>query len=158
MKYKTRKVRTKRGRTKKGGTKSEERRRTIIEKAIEGKKYEYRETVNNIISKLKKTIGNEYVGPPDFKGTHTWTSKYEELLNIMPELSEKDNDPTLAKGGVTYYELEGLKVKHDEKFAALEKQHIEISDMLSQLPPLPTTKPTKLTVKKSRIKSTQYTT
>ena len=79
MKHRT-KHRTKRKYRKKGGTKSEERRRTTIGNTIEGTKYKFRASVHNIIDKLKKkTIGNEYVGPPDFKGTHTWTSKYEEL-------------------------------------------------------------------------------
>ena len=77
-----RKCKTKR-KCKKGGTKSEERRRDTISKAIEGKKYKYRSSVNDIIGKLEKTVGNEYVGPPDFKGTHTWTSKYEELKNSL---------------------------------------------------------------------------
>ena len=50
----------------KGGTKSEERRRDTISKAIQGKKYKYRKSVNDIISKLEKTLGNEYIGPPEF--------------------------------------------------------------------------------------------
>ena len=153
-KYKTKRIRKGR-KTKSGGTKSEERRRAIIEKAIEGKKYKYRESVNDIISKLKKTVGNENVGPPEFAKGNTWTSKYEELLNIMPELGKRDNDPTLVKDGSTYYELEVLKVEHDKLVAEYGKQHRELTEMLSQLPPIPTTKPRKYTVKKTRTKSNQ---
>ena len=156
-KYKTkgRKYKNRYSKVKKAGTKSEERRRTIIEKTIEGKKYKYRESVNNIIDKLKNTVGHEYVGPPDFKGTHTWTSKYEELLNIIPELSKRDNDPALAKGGLIYYKLKDLKVEHDKKVVEYEQEHRELNEILSQLPPIPTNKPKKYTVKKSRTKSTQ---
>ena len=143
---------------KKGGTKSEERRRDTISKAIEGKKYKYRSSVNDIIGKLEKTVGNEYVGPPDFKGTHTWTSKYEELKNIMPVLGKRDNDSTLMENGSTYYKLKGLKKTHDIKVVENESHHREITEMLSQLPPIPSTSPTKvrkLTVKKSRTRSSK---
>tara|TARA_B110000503_G_C6779179_1_gene262550 strand:+ start:48 stop:512 length:465 start_codon:yes stop_codon:yes gene_type:complete len=152
-----RKCKTKR-KCKKGGTKSEERRRDTISKAIEGKKYKYRSSVNDIIGKLEKTVGNEYVGPPDFKGTHTWTSKYEELKNIMPVLGKRDNDSTLIENGSTYYKLKGLKKTHDIKVVENESHHREITEMLSQLPPIPSTSPTKvrkLTVKKSRTRSSK---
>jgi len=154
-KIKGKKYKNRYSKVKKAGTKSEERRRTIIEKTIEGRKYKYRESVNNIIDKLKKTVGHEYVGPPDFEGTHTWTSKYEELLNIIPLLAEKDNDPALVKDGWTYNKLKDLKVEHDKKFKEFETHHRELNEMLSQLPPVPTTKPTKLTVKKSRARSSK---
>ena len=141
---------------KKGGTKSEERRRTTIGNAIEGTKYKFRASVHNIMDKLKRTIGHEYVGPPDFKGTHTWTSKYEELKNIMPELGKRDNDSTLMENGSTYYNLIKLKEEHDMRVVEYNDHHIEIQQMLAQLPPIPTSKPTKLTMKKkSRAKSTQ---
>ena len=39
----------------------EERRRDTIRKAIKGRIYKYREDVDNIISKLEKTSGNEYI-------------------------------------------------------------------------------------------------
>ena len=154
-----RKCKTKKSKKyKKGGTKSEEHRRDTISKAIEGKKYKYRESVNNIIGKLGKTVGNEYVGPPDFKGTHTWTSKYEGLKNMMPTLGKKDNDSTLMENGSTYYKLIKLKKEHDIKVVENEAHHREITEMLSQLPPIPSTSPTKvrkLTVKKSRTRSSK---
>ena len=107
---------------------------------------------------MEKTVGNEYVGPPDFKGTHTWTSKYEELKNIMPVLGKRDNDSTLIENGSTYYKLKGLKKTHDIKVVENESHHREITEMLSQLPPIPSTSPTKvrkLTVKKSRTRSSK---
>jgi hypothetical protein len=146
-KYKTkgRKYKNRYSKVKKAGTKSEERRRTIIEKTIEGRKYKYRESVNNIIDKLKKTVGHEYVGPPDFKGTHTWTSKYEELKNIMPKLGKRDNDKTLDVGGWTYNKLKDLKIQHNKKVKEYEAHHSEMMEMLSQMPPAPTITPTKVT-------------
>ena len=151
-----RKCKTKR-KCKKGGTKSEESRRDTISKAIQGKQYKYRESVNNIIGKLRKTLGNEYVGPPDFKGTHTWTSKYEELKNMMPLLGKRDNDSTLMENGSTYFKLKGLKKEHDIKVVENEAHHIELTEMLSQLPPIPSspTKVTKLTFKKTRARSSK---
>lgn len=135
----------------KGGTKSEERRRDTISKAIQGKNYKYRDSVNNIISKLEKTLGNEYIGPPEFKEKSTWTSKYDELLDLMPKLAKKDNDKTLDVGGWTYNRLQDLKVQHDKKVAEHNISHRQLTEMLAQLTPvsnLPTVKKTNYTLKK----------
>ena len=144
-KYKKKRIR--------GGTKSEERRRDTISKAIEGKNYKYRKSINDIISKLEKTLGNEYIGPPEFKKKSTWTSKYEELLDLMPKLAKKDNDKTLDVGGWTYNKLLDLKIQHDKKVVEHNISHRELTEMLSQLTPvskLPTVKKTNYTLKKSR--------
>ena len=137
----------------KGGTKSEERRRDTISKAIQGKNYKYRKSVNDIISKLEKTLGNEFIGPPEFKEKSTWTSKYEELLDLMPKLAKDDNDKTLNIGGWTYNKLLDLKIQHDKKVAEHNISHRQLTEMLSQLTPvskLPKVKKTNYTLKKSR--------
>ena len=69
---------------------------------------------------------------------------------MMPELGKRDNDSTLMENGSTYYNLINLKKEHDMRVVEYNDHHREMTTMLSQLPPVPTSKPSKLTMKKSR--------
>lgn len=135
-------IKTKKRHKKKGGTKSEERRRSIISNAREGREYKYRIGVNDTIRKLEENLGQEYVGPPDFEKTHKWMSKYNELLKMMPELAKKDNDPTLDVGHFTYNRLTDLKAKHKKLLIKNEKAFQSLKNLPS---PPKHIGPTKLT-------------
>ena len=75
----------------------------------------------------------------------------------MPLLGKRDNDSTLMENGSTYFKLKGLKKAHDIKVVENEAHHIELTEMLSQLPTIPSspTKVTKLTFKKTKARSSK---
>ena len=70
------------------------------------------------------------------KNLFRWTSKYEELLDLMPKLAKKDNDRTLDVGGWTYNRLQDLKIQHDKKVVEHNISHRQLTEMLSQLTPV----------------------
>ena len=133
----------------KGGTKSDEMKQKA-KQTIVGNKYEHRKPINEAIDKLKKTMGNEMVGPPHFKNVQPWMNKYEQVNSVMKEFGEKKNDPALVPGGFTDMKMKEIKENHLKKLKENKKEHKKLMKQVKQLP-----KPPKSVKKKLKVKLTK---
>jgi hypothetical protein len=121
---------------KKGGTKSDEIKKKAKQTII-GNKYEHRKPINEAIDKLKKTAGNEMVGPPHFLNEQPWIDKYKQVNKTMLEFGEKKNDLSLVPGGFTDMRMKQIKIDHLKKLKKNKKEHKQLIKQVQKLPKPP---------------------
>ena len=126
--------------TLKGGTKSDEIKEKL-KNTIMGTRNEHRKPVNEAIDKLKKTVGEEFVGPPLFKTKQKWSKKYETIKSAMNKIGEMKNDVALKKNGYLDNQLTSLKSKHDKLVVKNNQEAREVEKQLNVLKKPPTTIP-----------------
>jgi len=124
----------------KGGTKSDEIKEKL-KNTIMGTRNEHRKPVNEAIDKLKKTVGEEFVGPPLFKTKQKWSKKYETIKSAMNKIGEMKNDVALKKNGYLDNQLTSLKSKHDKLVVKNNQEAREVEKQLNVLKKPPTTIP-----------------
>lgn len=141
---------------KKGGTKSDEIKKKAKQTII-GNKYEHRKPINEAIDKLKKTAGNEMVGPPHFLNEQPWIDKYKQVNKTMLEFGEKKNDLSLVPGGFTDMRMKQIKIDHLKKLKKNKKEHKQLIKQVQKLPKPPkSVKKTKKGGKKQSDENMDY--
>jgi len=80
----------------------------------------FRTAMQRLFGNLKKTVKDEYVGPPHFGVKKLWTDKWSEIMNEMDSLARTlatvDGKPDLfyTKNGTMGYKMKELKDIHEE--------------------------------------------
>ena len=104
----------------------------------------HRENINNLITKLSKTVGEEDVGPPVFENKDTWINTFNNLKDIMHKMGEEKNDDPLRKGGILDTYLNKLLVDHKRLLEEAEQRNNEIIELLSVLNTPPSKIPSRI--------------
>ena len=121
-----------------------------ISSMIYGNPNIHRENINNIITKLSKTVGEENVGPPIFENKDLWINKFNNLKDIMYEMGEKKDDDPLKRGGILDTYLNKLLIDHKRLLEENEQRNNEVIELLSVLNTPPSKIPTRKGGKRKR--------